>query len=73
MPHPHPDREHIMRSYRRFIIGKRREFTGKWGHRAHRSMIHYMDIVHEYLEAKRDVLASRDSTPPAGRVARSRT
>lgn len=65
MPHPHPDREHIMRSYRRFIIGKRREFTGRWGRKAHRSMIHYMDIINEYHEAKRDVLAKREPSSTA--------
>ena len=57
MSHPHPDRRHVMVAYRNFIIGEKRRMRGLTGNfrRGARSLIHYMDYVREYLEAKRDL------------------
>lgn len=53
MKHPHPSREHIMRSYRRYLLGCKAKFGTA------RSQVHYRDLVNEYLAAKRDVIAAR--------------
>lgn len=50
MAHPHPDRRHIMVTYRRHILACKRKYGTA------RSQVHYLDIVREYLAAKRDVL-----------------
>lgn len=48
--HPHPDPSHVMRIYRRHLLGwKRRHGTA-------RGLIHYRAILAEYLAAKRTVL-----------------
>lgn len=53
MSHPHPSREHIMRSYRRYLLSCK----AKYG--TARSQVHYRDLLYEYLSAKRDVIAER--------------
>lgn len=53
MSHPHPSREHVMRAYRRFLLG----CIAKFG--TARSQVHYRNWLNEYLEAKRDVIAQR--------------
>lgn len=63
MSHPHPSREHVMRSYRRYLIGEKR-YAAKQGRsfrRGARSLIHYREYISEYLEAKRDVIESKIS------------
>lgn len=47
MPHPHPDKAHLMRVYRGHILGAKRKFGTA------RSLVHYLDYVRGYLEAKR--------------------
>ena len=61
MSHPHSSREHIMNAYRRYVMSEKRNSANRGGNfrRGARSLIHYMDYVVEYLEAKRDVLAAR--------------
>jgi hypothetical protein len=53
MSHPHPSREHIMRTYRAYILGCKKKYGTA------RSQVHYKDLVREYLQAKRDVIAAR--------------
>lgn len=60
MSHSHPDRRHVMTSYRQYIIGEKRKAGGRDPRafrRGARSLLHYRDYVDEYLEAKRDVFA----------------
>lgn len=62
--HPHSDRRHIMISYRRYIIGEKNRIAGLTNTRnsfrkGARGLIHYMDYIHEYLQAKRDVMHER--------------
>lgn len=45
--HPHPDRKHVMRQYRRHILACKR----KWG--TARGLIQYRAYVETYLWAKR--------------------
>lgn len=62
--HPHPDRQHVMITYRRYILGEKRKAGGRDPRafrRGARSLLHYRDYVDEYLEAKRDVLRLRSS------------
>lgn len=48
--HPHPNRYHILVHYRKFLLGfKRSNGTA-------RGLVHYSDILEEYLEAKRDIV-----------------
>lgn len=47
--HPHPSPAHVMRCYRRHILGSKLKFGSA------RSLIHYRAIVGEYLAAKRAV------------------
>lgn len=56
--HPHPDPSHVMRSYRKYLIGQKRIWMaqGKSGHRCLRGLIHYRELIAEYLEAKRACL-----------------
>lgn len=49
--HPHPDPRHVMRAYRRYILGVK----SKVG--AARGLGHYRELVDQYLAAKRVVLA----------------
>ena len=53
--HPHPDPGHVMRAYRRFILGtKRVKGTARHQH-------HYRAYVTEYLAAKRAFLERRNA------------
>jgi hypothetical protein len=49
--HPHPDPAHVMRVYRRHILGCKR----KWS--TARGLTHYRKLVETYLWAKRMTLA----------------
>ena len=70
MAHPHPNKRHLMLSYRRFVLGAKTKYAGskkptpghREPHRIHRGVAHYLDYVHEYLEAKRDVVAGCSCT-----------
>lgn len=53
--HPHLDPEHVMRAYRRYILGMKKKFGTA------RSQVHYRDLIETYLAAKRIVLSSRSS------------
>lgn len=59
--HPHPSPAHVMRSYRKALLGQKRIWMsqGKAGRRCLRGLIHYKAIVQEYLAAKRLVLESK--------------
>jgi hypothetical protein len=46
MSHPHPDKLHVRRQYRRHIMASKK----KWG--TARSLIHYRQIVEAYLWSK---------------------
>lgn len=48
------DARHIMETYRRYILACKKQ----WG--SARSLIHYREIVQEYLAAKRRLLARAD-------------
>lgn len=44
--HPHPDKAHIMRTYRRHIMASKRKFGSA------RSLIHYRAFLQEYISCK---------------------
>lgn len=56
--HPHPKPDHVMRIYRKYFVGQKRIWMsqGKAGHRCLRGLIHYRDLLQEYLAAKRLVV-----------------
>lgn len=51
--HPHPDPAHVMRCYRRHILGCKKS----WG--SARGLVHYRGLVQTYLAAKREVSVRR--------------
>lgn len=53
--HPHPDKAHLMRTYRRHIMSCKK----RWG--SARGLIHYRRMLNEYLECKRIVLTQCDA------------
>ena len=61
--HPHPNPAHVMRVYRRYLVGQKRVWMaqGKRGHRCLRGLIHYGGFVEQYLAAKRLVLKAGES------------
>lgn len=71
-----------MRAYRGYVLGEKRRIAGlrhtpQAFRRGARGLMHYLDYVHEYLEAKRDVLMARSSawqehSPDKGEVPSSR-
>jgi len=56
LDHPHPDKRHVMRQMRRYLLAEKKRMGSK---RGARSLIHYNDLVATYREAKRLVLAER--------------
>lgn len=50
--HPHPDKRHVMKAYRRYILDRKK----RWG--TARGLIHYRGIVETYLEAKRFLMVT---------------
>jgi hypothetical protein len=46
--HPHPDKQHVVLCYRKFILSCKRKFGTA------RSQVHYLDIMRTYLRAKRE-------------------
>lgn len=50
MEHPHPDKRHIMRTYRRYLLAAKSAFGSA------RGLVHYHGLVQSYLTAKRQVL-----------------
>jgi hypothetical protein len=54
MKHPHPDQQHVVDCYRRYILACGRKFTGR-SYGTARSLIHYADLLASYCEAKRQV------------------
>jgi hypothetical protein len=56
MNHPHPDPSHIVRHYRKYLIGQKRVWMARgMGRRCLRGLIHYRQLIDTYLEAKREV------------------
>ena len=53
MHHPHPDKRHVMRQMRRYILATKKSFGTA------RSLVHYRDIIATYKEAKRQVLKEK--------------
>jgi hypothetical protein len=51
--HPHPSRDHVMRSYRAYLVGCIRKYGTA------RSQVKFRELLSEYLAAKRDVIAQR--------------
>lgn len=51
MPHPHPDKKHVTRSVRRYLLGEKSIERP----RGARSLIHYRRLVATYLTAKREL------------------
>lgn len=49
MTHPHPDKRHVVRTYRQHILNCKR----RWG--TARGLIHYRAIVETYLACKREL------------------
>jgi hypothetical protein len=49
--HPHPDKAHVMRTYRRHVLASKR----KW--RTARGLVHYLRFVRDYLDCKRFTLS----------------
>jgi hypothetical protein len=68
--HPHPDEIHVMRSYRKFLIGQKRVWMaqGRAGHRCLRGLIHYRDLIDEYLAAKRLMFKTKAVVEAAERL-----
>jgi hypothetical protein len=60
--HPHPSPAHVMRSYRKALIGQKRIWMSqrKAGRRCLRGLVHYRDLIDEYLAAKRLVFKLRE-------------
>lgn len=48
--HPHPDPAHVMRTYRQYILDRKKKWSSA------RGLIHYRQIVDTYLWAKRAAL-----------------
>ena len=53
MQHPHPNKKHVMESYRKFLL-QYKKFHG-----SARALIHYRDMIQIYLEAKRQYLKEK--------------
>ena len=77
MPHPHPDKAHLVRAYRGYILGEKRRMAGRANsikafRRGARGLIHYLDYVQAYLEAKRELRrcssVGLERTPDKGEV-----
>lgn len=51
MEHPHPDKQHVVRQIRRYLLGAKRSLGSA------RGLIHYRDLVATYLTAKRHLFA----------------
>jgi hypothetical protein len=52
MTHPHPDKQHVIDSVRRYILSAGRKFTGRRYGTA-RALIHYRDLLATYITAKK--------------------
>lgn len=53
MKHPHPDKRHIVTTYRRYILGFKKQNGSA------RSLVHYRDLIATYLEAKRELIGQK--------------
>lgn len=53
MNHPHPDKRHVMRTYRAFLLGFKKSNGSA------RSLVHYHEMIQTYLQAKREYLCSQ--------------
>lgn len=51
MEHPHPDKQHVVRQYRRYILAFKKSFGSA------RGLVHYRGLVQTYLNCKRAALA----------------
>lgn len=47
--HPHPDKRHVMKQYRRHIMSSKKKFGSA------RCLIHYRRFIDAYLECKRAI------------------
>lgn len=47
MDHPHPDKQHVVSTYRRYILSVKRKFGTA------RGLGHYHQLIATYLTAKR--------------------
>lgn len=54
MNHPHPDKQHVVDSCRRYILAAGRKFTGRQFGSA-RALIHYADLLSVYVTAKKQL------------------
>lgn len=54
MTHPHPDKQHVVDSVRRYILAAGRKFTGRQYGTA-RSLINYPGLLATYVVAKREI------------------
>jgi hypothetical protein len=67
MDHPHPDKLHVVKCYRRFILDYKRRFSSqelpepgkRVPRRGARSFIHYKELVQTYLTCKKQLHASK--------------
>lgn len=67
MQHPHPDKQHVVRQIRRYLLAAKKSFSRqekpkpgeRIPRRGARSLYHYMDLVATYQEAKRILLESQ--------------
>lgn len=50
--HPHPDKVHLMRTYRKHILSAKKRFGSA------RGLVHYRQFIAIYLLAKREYLKS---------------
>ncbi len=59
--HPHPDPLHVIRSYRKYLIGQKRVWMSQnpRAKRCLRGLIHYRAYLDEYLAGKRLVMTRR--------------
>ena len=47
MNHPHPDKQHVVRQVRRYLLAAKKTFGTA------RGLVHYRDLLQTYLTAKR--------------------
>jgi hypothetical protein len=52
--HPHPDKLHVIKCVRTYILGNKRKFGTA------RSLVHHRDLIQTYLTAKRQLIGAEN-------------
>ena len=50
MQHPHPDKQHVIRQVRRYLLSAKKRFGTA------RGLVHYNDLIATYLTVKKEVV-----------------